>query len=103
MIQFILEGIILSMIAGIAGIAIGMVAAPTLAQYLLPSVSSGVGLPPGAVVSGATRFGALSVVTVTPELVLLGFGVAVLLGTLGSLYPAWRAAKIRPAEAMRYE
>jgi ABC-type lipoprotein release transport system permease subunit len=38
-----------------------------------------------------------------PELILALFGAAVLLGTLGSLYPAWRAAKIRPAEAMKYE
>ena len=43
------------------------------------------------------------VVTITPQLILFGLGVAVLLGALGSLYPAWRAARIRPAEAMRYE
>jgi len=37
------------------------------------------------------------------EIVLIVFGVAVALGAVGSLYPAWRAAKIKPAEAMRYE
>ncbi len=102
--QFMLEGILLSVIAGVVGIAIGMVAAPTIASSLLPSVGGGARLPTGAVViSGTTRFGGLAVATLTPELVLLGFGVAILLGTIGSLYPAWRAAKIRPAEAMRYE
>ena len=102
--QFMLEGILLSMIAGVVGIAIGSIAAPTLASKLLPSVGVGARLPAGAaVISGTTRFGGLAVATLTPELVLLGFGVAILLGTLGSLYPAWRAAKIRPAEAMRYE
>jgi putative ABC transport system permease protein len=102
--QFMLEGILLSVIAGVVGIAIGMVAAPTIAQYLLPPVGGGARLPTGAVViSGTARFGGLAVATLTPELVLLGFGVAILLGTIGSLYPAWRAAKIRPAEAMRYE
>jgi putative ABC transport system permease protein len=90
--QFMLEGILLSVIAGVVGIAIGSIAAPTLASVLLPSG-----------VSGTTRFGGLAVASLTPELVLLGFGVAILLGTLGSLYPAWRAAKIRPAEAMKYE
>ncbi len=89
--QFMLEGILLSVIAGVVGIAIGSIAAPTISSLLLPSVS------------GTTRFGGLAVASLTPELVLLGFGVAILLGTLGSLYPAWRAAKIRPAEAMRYE
>ena len=102
--QFMLEGILLSMIAGVVGIAIGSIAAPTLASLLLPSVGVGGRSAAGvAIVSGTTRFGGLAVATLTPELILLGFGVAILLGTLGSLYPAWRAAKIRPAEAMRYE
>ncbi len=100
--QFMLEGVLLSMIAGVVGIAIGSVAAPTISSYLLPSVS-GSSTAGAAVISGTSRFGGLAVATLTPELVLLGFGVAILLGTLGSLYPAWRAAKIRPAEAMRYE
>jgi putative ABC transport system permease protein len=42
-------------------------------------------------------------VSLNLELVLLAFGASLLLGAIGSLYPAWRAAKIRPAEAMKYE
>ena len=101
--QFMLEGILLSMIAGVVGIAIGSIAAPTITSLLLPSVGVGSRTAGAAIISGTTRFGGLAVATLTPELVLLGFGVAILLGTLGSLYPAWRAAKIRPAEAMKYE
>jgi putative ABC transport system permease protein len=101
--QFMLEGILLSIIAGVVGIAIGSIAAPTITSYLLPSVGVGTRSTTGIALSGTTRFAGLAVATITPELVLLGFGVAILLGTLGSLYPAWRAAKIRPAEAMRYE
>jgi len=93
--QFMLEGVLLSAIAGAVGIAIGVVAAPSLSSLLLPTV--------GRVVGFGGRAGLASAVTVSPELILIGFGVAVLLGTLGSLYPAWRAAKIKPAEAMRYE
>ena len=47
--QFMLEGVILSMIAGVVGIAIGMVAAPTISQYLLPSVAGGASRTAGAV------------------------------------------------------
>jgi putative ABC transport system permease protein len=96
--QFMLEGVLLSAIAGVVGIAIGVVAAPTLSSLLLPAVGRVVGF-------GGAGFRAelASTVTVSPELILIGLGVAVLLGTLGSLYPAWRAAKTKPAEAMRYE
>jgi putative ABC transport system permease protein len=87
--QFMLEGILLSMLAGVVGIAIGTIAAPTLSSLLLPSITGTRGLSSAA--------------TLNPQLILLAFGAAILLGTLGSLYPAWRAAKIRPAEAMKYE
>lgn len=87
--QFMLEGTLLSLIAGILGIGIGTFAAPTLSSFLLPS--SGL---------NATSAGTA---TINPQLMLIAFGAAILLGALGSLYPAWRAAKIRPAEAMRYE
>ena len=40
---------------------------------------------------------------ITPQTMLLGLGAAVLLGALGSLYPALKAARTKPAEAMRYE
>jgi putative ABC transport system permease protein len=98
--QFMLEGILLSVIAGVVGIAIGTVAAPTLSSLLLPTVnlfgSSGGAFIRSGVVSTAA-------VSINLELMLLAFGASILLGALGSLYPAWRAAKIRPAEAMKYE
>ena len=41
--QFIIEGLLLSAIAGVVGIAIASVAAPTLSSLLLPSVGSSMG------------------------------------------------------------
>ena len=32
----------------------------------------------------------------TPSLLALGIGLSVLMGTLGGLYPAWRAARLIP-------
>jgi len=108
--QFMLEGVMLSLLAGIVAIAIGAVAAPFLSSMLLPAVTSNANLfgNSGAAirlagVPTATTTTTPAAVSLSPELMLMGFGLAVLLGAVGSLYPAWRAARTRPAEAMRYE
>ena len=41
--------------------------------------------------------------TYDPATLLLALAVALLLSMLGALLPAWRAARILPAEALRYE
>jgi putative ABC transport system permease protein len=99
--QFMLEGVLLSLLAGAVAIVISSVAAPTLSGLLLPAVSQGTsGVFVGRTLEASSTTAA---VAITPELVLLALGAAVLLGALGSLYPAWRASRTRPAEAMRYE
>jgi len=98
--QFMLEGVFLSLLAGVVGIAIASVAAPTLSGLLLPAVSQAA-FPSRFTL--ASNSGTLVSMALTPELILIALGGSMLLGTLGSLYPAWRASRTRPAEAMRYE
>jgi putative ABC transport system permease protein len=98
--QFILEGILLSLVAGVVGIAIASVAAPALSGLLLPVVSQGTF---GRSLTSMANSATTASITLTPELISIALGTAVLLGALGSLYPAWRASRTRPAEAMRYE
>jgi putative ABC transport system permease protein len=38
---------------------------------------------------------------VSPNLLALGIGLSVMMGTLGGLYPAWRAARLVPMDAIR--
>jgi putative ABC transport system permease protein len=38
---------------------------------------------------------------VTPAILGLGMGLSIITGTLGGLYPAWRAARLVPMEAIR--
>jgi putative ABC transport system permease protein len=102
--QFMLEGVLLSLIAGVVGLLIGTVGATSLANLLLPHpTQAGNSTVSTAGVSIGSASSATISVTITPELVLLGLGAAILLGALGSLYPAWMAARTRPVEAMRYE
>jgi ABC-type antimicrobial peptide transport system permease subunit len=102
--QFMFEGVLLSIVAAIVAIAIGMIVAPALGNLLLPrSVETGeIGSNGFSVGKNPWGYSPISV-TITPETMLLGIGAAVLLGALGSLYPALKAAITRPAEAMRYD
>ena len=105
--QFMLEGMLLSLIAGVVGIAIGSVGAPVLSGLLLPSInpfSSSDRLQPNFPSVNPVAQG-VGIATAVPDLqlMLLALVTAVLPGALGSLYPAWRASRTRPAEAMRYE
>jgi putative ABC transport system permease protein len=107
--QFMLEGIMISAIAGSVGVIIGTIAAPILSSALLPSVTSisrnsfnnapAVGSQIG--ISGSS----LSATAAIPSvgLLLLVFACAILLGALGTLYPAWRASRTSPMEALRHE
>jgi putative ABC transport system permease protein len=105
--QFMLEGMLISFVAGVVGIAIGSVGAPILSGLLLPSInpSRSSGSFQSTFASTSPGISSAGIATATPnlQLMLLGLGAAVLLGVLGSLYPAWRASRTRPAEAMRYE
>ena len=82
---FILEGILISIIGGMLGIALGILGSRGLSAILTRS------------------FGGELTPIITTTSVLLGLVVAVLVGMLSSLYPARKAAKMSPIEAVRYE
>jgi putative ABC transport system permease protein len=107
--QFMLEGIMISAIAGLVGVVIGTIAAPVLSTALLPPIT---GISSNSV--NVTSFVgrqvslpglSLSATAAIPsvELLLLVFIGALLLGALGTLYPAWRASRTSPMEALRHE
>jgi putative ABC transport system permease protein len=75
--QFLAEAVLLSLFGGIVGVVIGLVAS----QFTI------VGVQP----------------VVAPYSVFLAFGVAILIGLFFGLYPANRAASLRPIDALRYE
>jgi len=62
-----------------------------------------IGLGLGALVGAAGIWGGAIEPTYTPLLFVRAVAVAMVAGTIGGLYPAWRATRMRPVEALRYE
>ncbi len=54
-------------------------------------------------VSGINHFASSGGVQLTmpPWLFVLGIGLSIITGTLGGIYPAWRAARLQPMDAIR--
>jgi putative ABC transport system permease protein len=77
--QFLIEAIILTFIGGLIGVCIGLGASVILTNVMsLPLIFS------------------------VPS-IILAVVVAATIGTIFGWYPAWKASKLQPIEALRYE
>jgi putative ABC transport system permease protein len=77
--QFLVETAALSAVGGICGVGLGVLI-PRLVTWLSANLT-----------------------IVRPEHVVLAFGISVGVGVAFGLYPAWRAARMDPVEALRHE
>jgi putative ABC transport system permease protein len=77
--QFLIEAVVLALIGGILGITLGVAAAVGLARLI--------GWP----------------LDISPGIVLLAFAVSAGVGVFFGYYPALKASRLDPIEALRYE
>jgi putative ABC transport system permease protein len=75
--QFLVEAVLVSVFGGMAGVAAGLIGS----QFKIAGVSP----------------------VIAPYSIGLAFGASVLIGLFFGTYPAWRAAAMRPIDALRFE
>jgi putative ABC transport system permease protein len=77
--QFLVEALTLSVAGGFIGVGLGFVAARTSASALGWAM------------------------LIRPDIILLSVAFSAIVGVVFGLYPAWKASKLDPIEALRYE
>ncbi len=111
---FLVQALMIGLIGGIIGILVGASASYGLAYAASASSSSGSSGPTtttiaprgggGGTVVGSSQSSGSSFSfspVLTPSTVLVALLVAMIVSVIAGLYPAWRAAKMEPIEALR--
>lgn len=79
LIQFLIESVVLSVMGGIIGIMLGFLVANIVSKFTSIAVS------------------------ISPTVVMLSFSFAMAVGIIFGMYPANKASKLKPIDALRYE
>ncbi|MFN3282728.1 MAG: ABC transporter permease [Pseudothermotoga sp.] len=79
LIQFLLESVILTLVAGVIGVGVGILLSRAIA--LIGSIQT----------------------AVTPIVILIAVSVSIAVGVFFGVFPAMKASKLNPVEALRYE
>lgn len=85
--QFLVETALVSSIGGLIGLALSVGITSVVAH----------------VMAGTQMGGGISAMSVSPAVMLAGFAFSVGIGILSGVYPALRASRLDPIEALRYE
>jgi putative ABC transport system permease protein len=83
--QFVVEAVVLCLFGGLLGIGLGLLFGKVISLYI----------------SSITHMAFLSIIS--PKLMLIAVGFSLFVGITFGVYPAWRASRFDPVEALRYE
>jgi len=96
---FMVQGSLIGVIGTLIGLVLGVGLALNV-ETVVPMIEKAVGMD--LFPADVYYISKLPSKLVWPDVFTIG-GVALVLAFLATLYPSWRAARIQPAEALRYE
>jgi len=103
--MFLAESLLIGLIGGGVGVAVGGILAyifPILTPGLFTISSSPFGMRNPSVGGRVMLNIRLATPAITPTNIILCFSLGALVGVLAGLYPAWRASRMKPVEALRH-
>ena len=101
---FLGEAIIIGLLGAAIGIGLGLGLAEVVARVGFAAMgqsAAGTGIRPGAAVNQSANLTITPVLT--PSVLVGAFAFGLIISVVFALYPAWRASKLKPVVALRYE
>ncbi|BAJ50990.1 conserved hypothetical protein [Candidatus Caldarchaeum subterraneum] len=105
---FIMEALFIGLLGGVVGVVLGVASTLFLPMFFGGFLPFGGGFRPPAGGPGGPFGGQQALqLTITPaftpEIILTAFSIAVIISVAAGIYPAWRASRMDPIKAIRYE
>jgi putative ABC transport system permease protein len=99
--MFMSEAFLIGLIGAGVGVLIGVIVSIALPSLTGSAATTATRFPGGGAGAGGLLRGGLET-ALTVNNLLLSLGLGALVGTLAGIYPAWRASRMDPVEALRH-